>query len=660
MDKLLNLILESPSMTYFKIKKENMLDEFNNRTSFLDKIYKTVYSNQRIWHIVNKTNNVPICKMCGNKHSTWDERRKKYSLCCSQECLKLYYKTDEYKKLEEEKRKQTNLKNYGVENYYDSEDYKKRQSSIREKQKQTNLERYGVENPAKSKELIEKQKQTNLERYGVENPAKSKEIYEKGKETRKKLYGAEYYSQSKDFQERKEEIVEKIQSSLKENFGVDNYMKSKDFQERKEEIVEKRKLTFLRNFGVDNYAKSNDFRKNIPNMVEKQSQTCLEKYGVPFYAMTEDWKEKSRKSYEKRYNNQFYSGSDQHLIDQQNKWKQTLLNDGFENISYIRSLRNEQHIMHCNDCGKDFEILSTTYNIRKKLHQIICTNCNPTVKNYSYSEKELLSYIQSIYKKDIEFNTKKIIKDYELDIYLPELKLAVEYNGLYWHSSGQKDKNYHKRKSDLCKEKGIHLIHIFEDDWFHKKDIIKSVLSNFINPSNNQKIYARKCTIKEVSFKDTNEFLEENHLLGKSMSFSKCYGLYYNDELVSLMTFKLISKETNQYELQRYAIKKYTTIIGGAERLFKQFINNVDYSSIITYNDNSIFRGNIYPKLGFKYVRTNNPNYMFIDSKHCVERISKQSIRKLKVGYSIEKEKELGLLRVYNAGNDVYILESAI
>lgn len=211
-------------------------------------------------------------------------------------------------------------------------------------------------------------------------------------------------------------------------------------------------------------------------------------------------------------------------------------------------------------------------------------------------------------------------------------------------------------KSDMCKKLGIHLIHIFEDDWINKRDIIKAIISNFINNSINKKIYARKCEIREISDQTLiNNFLASNHLLGRTTFISYCVGLYYNDELVSLITMHLLKKTEHKWELNRYAIKNGITIIGGAERLFKHIIQTIDYSSIITYNDNSIFRGLVYKRLGFQYVRTNAPNYMFIQGD-CLERFPKQVIRKWNVGYSREMEKQLGLYRVYNTGNDVYIL----
>lgn len=459
----------------------------------------------------------------------------------------------------------------------------------------------------------------------------------------------------------------------------------KIFSERKEEIIEKQKKNNLKKYGVEytvhlkkakeKYEEYNSKRtkkeKKILTEEEKQ-QRCIEKWGVPYYFQSEEFKEKSRQTCLKKYGvpystqmekrrnsrttNLHYFQSEEFISQTEETFK-NILHEFSDDYEYVKFVGNQYHTLKCKKCGKEFTIDSSFFNWRKKRGFEICTNCNPVRKNYSSKEKELLDYIKSIYSGEIIENNRKIIYPYELDIYLPELNLAIEYNGLFWHSSEKKGKDIHKIKSDLCKEKGVHLIHIFEDDWNYKQNICKSILSNFINQTNQTVIYARKCIIKEVSFKDINEFLEENHLLGKSTSFSKCYGLYYNDELVSLMSFRLISKDKNRYELNRYAIKNNYRIIGGAERLFKQFIKNVNYDSIITYNDNSVFKGSIYPKLGFKYIRTNSPNYMFITRTQPNKRFSKQSIRKLNAGFKMELEEKIGYLRVYNAGNDVYEIE---
>ena len=608
-------------------ENSNEAKQIRNLTSFLDSsnLFKEISYKQRIWHLVNNHLSLKLCVCCGNP-VRWDYHNKQYLETCCKECAIKYSKSDIVKN----KIFSTNIKKYGSITYSQTEECK-------QKQKQTCLEKYGVDNPAKSDDYSIKSKKTCLEKYGVDNYAQTEEYKEKSKQTSLEKYGVESHTK-----------LEKTKENLRKL--TENTFKNEEFKK-------KSKQTCLEKYGVDNPAKSDDYSI-------KSKKTCLEKYGVEYISQVPEIRKKQEESNKKtcleKYGTKYYSQSFNYIDNVVEKhFRDILKRDGYEQqgYKYIGYKQDSIHEIYCPKCKKNFLINSgNSYFFRRKNNQEICTNCNPLEKFWSNDEKELLDYIKSIYSGEIIENNRKIIYPYELDIYLPELNLAIEYNGLFWHSSEKVNKNYHKMKSNLCKEKGIHLIHIFEDDWRYKQEICKSILSNFINPSNNQKIYARKCIIKEISFNETNDFLIKNHLLGSISSFSRCHGLYFNDELVSLMSFRLISKETNQYELNRYAIKKYTTIIGGAERLFKQFISNNQFSSIITYNDNSIFKGNIYPKLGFKYIRTNSPNYMFvINSGNSKMRINKQSIRKLKIGYSIEKEKELGLIRIYNAGNDVYI-----
>lgn len=633
-------------------------------TSFLDESYEKAQMSQRIYHVDNDIFEIVNCKWCG-KPMVWSKDRKKY--CVHKKCLPLEIK-ESMSKIDEktieianQKRKETNRKKYGVdfasqtketiektkqtmkEKYGVTNHMKLRE--FQEKVKETTVERYGMDNYSKTEEFKEKSTETFIKKYGVDNPAKLKETHELAKQTMKERYGAEHYSKTKEFKER-------AKKTNLERYGVDNYFKSDEF---KEKAIE----TNLEKYGAEHYSKTEEFK-------QKYKETNLEKYGVDDFSKTEEFKKKAIETNKEKYKKDWYLLTDKSKEEYQRKVIRNFNRflekfDLIGKIEYVKNLHNGSHELKCLKCGNNFEINTKGfyYNRTRNNHEL-CPICNPLNKTYSHAEKEVLDYIKSIYSGEIIENTRKIIYPYELDIYLPDLQLAIEYNGLYWHSSEQKDKDYHQMKSDLCKEKRIHLIHIFEDDWFSKQEIWKSVLSNFINQSFQTTIYGRKCTIQKVLLSDCNKFLTDNHLLGSISAFSKCYGLYFNDELVSLMTFKLISKETNQYELSRYAIKKNYRIIGGAEKILSHFKKEMCgiASSIITYNDNSVFKGKVYEKLGFQYIRTNAPNYMFIsEDTDYTFRFPKQSIRKLKVGYTKEVEQQLGYLRVYNAGNDVYVMD---
>ncbi|MFW6008880.1 MAG: hypothetical protein ACOCP8_06405 [archaeon] len=225
----------------------------------------------------------------------------------------------------------------------------------------------------------------------------------------------------------------------------------------------------------------------------------------------------------------------------------------------------------------------------------------------SEEETELKKFIESLGVK----TQKKRFNNIEIDIYLPEYNIGFEYNGLYWHSELQgKGKNFHINKTELCKENNIKLIHIFSYYWKNKQEIIKSLIKKILNKTK-RKIYARKCEIKLIGNNIANEFLENNHIQGNSASSVKI-GLYYKNELVSIMTFgKSRFSKKYDWELVRYCNKNDVTVIGGASKMFKYFINNYNPNSIVSYCDLSLFQGQIYKDLGFTFLHNTKPNYWY-------------------------------------------------
>ncbi len=266
------------------------------------------------------------------------------------------------------------------------------------------------------------------------------------------------------------------------------------------------------------------------------------------------------------------------------------------------------------------------------------------------------------------FNVKKTNDTlYEIDIYLPEYKLGIEYNGEYWHSSTYKNKNYHIDKTNHFKEKGIKIIHIWNNEWQTKKEIIKSIILSKLNKYQNC-IYARKCEIKMVDKTTKDKFLDQNHLQGKDIS-KYAVGLYYNNELVSLMTFgkRHISK-VSQFELIRFCNKLNTKVIGAASRLFKYFITNFDIEYIKTYADIRFYNNSgFYEKLGFKMINISKPNYNYFrlstknGSLRFLSRIScqKHKLSKLLEHFDPDKTEEQNMIdngycKIYDCGNYVF------
>lgn len=291
-----------------------------------------------------------------------------------------------------------------------------------------------------------------------------------------------------------------------------------------------------------------------------------------------------------------------------------------------------------------------------------CSKCGLL---YDKSEGEVKDFISSL-KILFEENNRKILKGKELDIYVPTYNLAIEYNGLYWHSEEHIDNNYHLNKTDLCESQGIKLIHIFEDEWKYKQDIVKSRLMNMfgLNPI---KIYGRKCIINEISSKEAKEFLNNNHIQG-NVNSKYNIGLYYNNELVSLMTFGNLRKSMgnksneNMYELLRFCNKLNTNVIGGADKLLKYFIKTYNPIEIISYADRRWSQGDLYEKLGFEFIHNSKPNYFYINKgkreyrfKYRKDILVKEGFDKNKTEREIMKER--GFNRIYDCGNKKYILK---
>jgi hypothetical protein len=197
-----------------------------------------------------------------------------------------------------------------------------------------------------------------------------------------------------------------------------------------------------------------------------------------------------------------------------------------------------------------------------------------------------------------------------LDIYIPEFKLAIEFNGLYWHSELFKDKQYHYNKWKQCKEKGIQLITIWDDEWKYKKDIIKSIILNKLEKLINE-IDIKECIIKNTSLEESKEFLNNNHIEG-FIEFSINLGLYYNNELVSLMLF---NNNKEGYELLRFCNKLNINIEDSEIKLFNYFIKHNKFDKIISYLNCDIDNEEIYFKLGFKEIK-HYTNYWYANNKN--------------------------------------------
>ena len=300
-------------------------------------------------------------------------------------------------------------------------------------------------------------------------------------------------------------------------------------------------------------------------------------------------------------------------------------------------------------------------------HENVCTKCNPIAENSSILEGELKLFIDSLNIESSIKNVSLLKGNQEIDIYLPQNKLGIEFNGLYWHSELFKEKNYHLNKTEECEKQGIQLLHVFEDEWLYKKEIVKSIIKSKLNIFEN-KVFARKCVVKEINNDISLEFLNKNHIQGNVNSLIKL-GLFYNDELISIMTFEIARKRlgnttcnNNYYNLNRFCNKINTQVIGGASKLLKYFTKKYKPKSIITYADRRYSNGNLYKKLGFQMIHINNPSYTYFNGTEKIRyhRFNYRKERIIKLGW-YDDSKSLDetildhkLYKIYNCGTIKY------
>jgi len=290
----------------------------------------------------------------------------------------------------------------------------------------------------------------------------------------------------------------------------------------------------------------------------------------------------------------------------------------------------------------------------------------------SFPEKEIQRLI--IDNGIIPLMNQKVLKGLEIDIFIPSKDFGIEYNGIMYHCIGKTvfnyrpntkiNREYHLRKTEIADHKGIQLYHIFENEWNNsvKKEIWVSVIKDKLNKNN--KLGARKTQVELVSSSDAREFEEINHLQGKGQARVNL-GLYYNNELVSLMTF---SKGRNSisakadYELIRFCSKKGLTVQGGASKLFKYFVRNYNPKNITSFANRRWSNGNLYYKLGFELSHLSPPNYFYFLPKDRVfysrNKFQKHKLKHFK-NYSDSKTEweimeEAGYRKIYDSGNYVF------
>ena len=383
------------------------------------------------------------------------------------------------------------------------------------------------------------------------------------------------------------ETKEKSKESCIERFGVEHAFQSS-------EVKKKIDATNIERYGDKNPAKTNTIR-------EKYKTTILSKYGVDHYSKTEDFVTKRKNSCEIKYDRSTHN--QQHISeDILNK-----LND--REWLYDQHIVKEKFLI---EIGQELGISDVTIGNYLRKHNII-TQQHKT----SLQEISIRKFLEQYF--DVVPNL-KLFGRKEVDIFIPEKNVAIEYNGLFHHSSFKKSVGSHQQKYKLCKEKGIKLLTIYEDEWIQKTELVKSKLLHILGISNTKKIFARKCMIIELSPQDKKKFLDSFHIQGNGKG-SINLGLIYENEICAVMTF--FKRSSGIFELNRYATKY--NVIGGFTKLLECFKRSYVWDSIITFADLRWHSGDVYLNSGFILEKTLSPDYEYIVNK---TRVHKSNFRK--------------------------------
>lgn len=406
---------------------------------------------------------------------------------------------------------------------------------------------------------------------------------------------------------------------------------------------------------------------------QKRVETCLQLYGVTNNGQTE----KAILAHKAFY-------SDKKLVEAVNRRiKETKLrNHGNENYNnseqtkqwwkdrqpsyWVDRYNNEKYLILYNK--EEMESLIKQYSPGEIADQIdvhvqtIYRHLNLLGLRDPYqssAEKEVVGFLESIGITNITCRSRKIISK-ELDIYLPDYKIAIEYDGIFWHHEDipHIDKNYHQDKYARCKDKGIQLITIFSNFWRYKKPVVKKLLINKLG-INQEKIHARKCEVRKITNIEAKPFLNDNHVQGHVNS-GFLYALFFKDQMVAVMTFGKPNmtggcKDEKGIDLKRYASS--TRVVGGAGKLLAAFIKDEDPVRIYSYSNNEWSHGNLYQQLGFTLEREVPPSYWYVYPREekLIHRSRYMKHKLVNMGYdkdSTEQEitKEMGLLKVWDCG----------
>lgn len=408
------------------------------------------------------------------------------------------------------------------------------------------------------------------------------------------------------------------------------------------------------NKGFSQYCSLECANKN-GDLVNKAFNSLEEKYGVKYFSQHDSWDIKVRQTKLERYGNENYVNTE--LSQQTRKQNYTGRTEYQHNIIHRQNtieklqklttdkiikfdLTDKEITLKCSSCNNDYLIGRSSFERRIESCVKPCTVCNPLKDTNSIQEKELTDYVISqIGEDNVIDNTRKILKSgLELDVYIPNNNLAIEFNGCHYHSDEYVENDYHYNKTNECNDLGIQLLHVFEDEWKFKRDIVKSLIKGSLN-LNEKYILTDKNYIKTITKELANNFLNENHIHG----YFKCeinLGLFDGDKLISVLS--LLKNELN-YDIVRFADIISYHIIDSLNYFITYIKENFLHENINLLLDRTYFKSDNFIQNNFSFKETLPPNFKFYYKKR----------RHNKTRNDTEKT----IYKIYDSGIDVFVLK---
>lgn len=405
---------------------------------------------------------------------------------------------------------------------------------------------------------------------------------------------------------------------MKERYNVEYYSQTPEY-------LPKYKKTMNERFGVDSYMK-------LPEFQAKLRHINMTKIGVPY-----------------RFNLNTEIAADTYRV---------LLSE--YNCELIEFINKKEIKFKCNYCGNTMVEQDLFIKGRMKLDTTPCSCCKTKDAWVSIMEESVRKYIEQL-GFTTEHYDRDFLDTYGADIVIEDKKLIVGFDGVYWHTERYHPSPlYHLSKTLIAEQKGYRLVHIFSSEWVHKPDVVKSRLRNMLG-LNSERIFARKCDVRYIAYHIANDFVKKYHIQGECKGSKVSYGLYQGDRLVAVMMFGANRFTKTGAELLRYCTLPDVTVVGGAGKLFTEYVRNYHPDEVVSFADRRWSGVNaFYDKIGFQFDGVTQPSYYYVMGEDIINRMACQKHKLVAQGFDPNKTEheimlERGIYRIYDCGNYKYV-----